>query len=196
MNKLTNIVANEKGLSLMETLVAVSLGSAAILGSLSLLMGVEGTMTESREAVQVQQEARNIVECIAREVRESCPDKIQITSYPQGEWDAETILFHTPRDEDGRFVMDNSGKPDWQREIAYELDRDSHYLYRSQYYLASGEGGAYQSEVVSKNVERLNFAQNNDMLLISIRTFVDTCDGTGYRSRAYADFQTMVKLRN
>jgi len=196
MHRLINTIGNKKGLSLIETLVAASLGSIAILGSFSLLMGVEGTMTENCEAVQAQQEARNIVERIAREIRESGPDKIQLYSYPQGGGDAEAILFHTPRDADGRFVMDNSGKPDWQREIAYELDKNSNYLYRSQCYLLSDEGSPYQSEVVSKNMERLNFVQDNDMLLISIRTFADTSNGTGHTTRAYADFHTMVKLRN
>ena len=198
MFKPMDIIGNNKGLTLVETLVAIALGSVAVMGSFTLLTGVQGTMTENSEAVQAQQEARNILQRIAREVRESSPEKTWIYSWSdyENEGDADTIFFYTSRDKDSRFIVDDSGKPDWQREISYALDRYSNHLYRFQYYMSLDEGYPYQWEIVSRNVEKLSFEQVNDMLVISIRTFADTAEGTGNVARAYANFHTMINLRN
>ena len=191
------LIRNTNGITLIETLVAIFMGSILVLGSFALLTNVRGTMTGSSEAIQVQQEARNIVENIAREIREASPEKTWLYSWSGTEGEtADTIFFYTSRDEERRFVFDSDGKPEWQREIAYALDPYSNNLYRFQYYISSGEESSYQSEIVSRNVEKLTFNNVNDMLIISIRTFADTSNSSGNTARAYADFNTMIKLRN
>lgn len=196
MFKMIHTIRNPKGLTMIEVLVAMSVGAIGMLGAYSLFAGVHGTMIGNSATVQAQQEARNIVERMARELRESSPERIW-PSYMTYE-ESHYVSFCTPRDSDRTFIVDSEGKPEWQRYIAYVLDSGTNTLRRYQLYTHydPDTGFMYQSEIVSKNVESLGFTRYNDMVTISVRTFANRERRTGHAARSYADFYTMIKLRN
>ncbi len=197
MFKLINTIKSNKGLTLIEMLVAISVGAIGMLGSYSLLAGVKGTLMENTAAVEAQQDARNIVQRIAREIRESSPKTVTLYSWTSEDGTAsDTIFFYTPRDVDRKFIVDGAGEPEWQREISYGLDSYAHCLYRFQYYMSPDEVYPYEWEIVSNNVEALNFSRDNDMIIIKIKTFANDDNGIGHTAKSYADFHTMVKMRN
>jgi prepilin-type N-terminal cleavage/methylation domain-containing protein len=185
----------KKGFTLIEVLIAMSVGIIGALGGYSLFANIQGTMVGNSAAVQAQQEARIIVERITRELRESSPDWVwpDYMTYDESDY----IVFFTPRNEDRIFIVDSGGKPDWQRAILYRLDSDSK-LRRYQVYMSgtAEPDEVFESEVVSQNIERLAFSRTDDMITISIRTFSDHNGKVGHVARSHADLYTMVKLRN
>jgi hypothetical protein len=147
------------------------------------------------EVVQAQQDARNIVERIAREVRESSPEVCWLHESTEYHY----IVFYTPRDSDRKFMVNPDGTPIWQRAIGYWLNRDSSELYRYQLYMVNDPDLFYDSfyyEVVAKNIEDVQFSRVNDLLTISIKTFTDSEGEVGHTAKSYADFRTTVKMRN
>lgn len=194
MFKIINTIKSQKGLSLIEMLIAMAVIFIGVLSSYALLASVHGTRAGNVAATQAQQEARNIVEQIARELRESAPNVVWVhnseTSY---------ISFFTPRNAAKQFIVDPEGNPNWQRAIGYALDHDSNKVYRYQLYLTYDPDIFYDSfyyESISKNVEKLSFSRVNDMLTISARTFYDHTGKNGNVTRSYADLSTTIKLRN
>jgi prepilin-type N-terminal cleavage/methylation domain-containing protein len=184
-------IRNPKGFTLMEVIVAMSVGIIGAMGGYALFANIQGTMAGNSAVTQAQQEARFIVERITRELRESNPDRVWPDPMPSG--GSHYISFLTPRNEDGTFIVDGDGKPGWQRSILYRLE-DSNCLYRYQLYAS---GASDPPEIVSKNIEQLRFNRvNKDMITISIRTFSDRSGVIGNVARSYADLYTMVKLRN
>ena len=117
MFKSIDTMRNTEGMTLIETLVAIFMGFVGMMGSFALLASVKGTLTENTAVVLAQQEARNVVTSIARELRESSPKHIYIYSwsYSEGESESDFVFFYTPRDGDRRFVVDASGEPEWHR---------------------------------------------------------------------------------
>jgi type II secretory pathway pseudopilin PulG len=185
------ITRDTKGITMIESMIVIAIGLIGVLGSYALLMSVKGTAAASAEVIEAQQEARYIVERIARELRESSPETVGPDSMLYE--DSYLISFDTPRDSNRKFVVGIEGEPEWQRTISYMLDPYSHTLYRYQQY---GESNTGEYEVVSKNVQHLAFRQTHDMITISIRTFSNKGGGIGSVADSYADFYTMIKLRN
>jgi type II secretory pathway pseudopilin PulG len=192
---------SSNGFTLVEALVGMSIGLAGMAGGYALLANIQGTAAGNRVLVQAQQEARNIVEHIAREVRESNPD--QVWTYSEQGWGY--LYFRTPRDENNTFVRDPNGKPEWQRWIYYVLDSSSNCLYRYRFQeslvdqFVAGEvdyTDMFFYEVVSRNVERVYFEQSDDMITISVRAFAESDGKVGHVARSYADYSTMVRVRN
>lgn len=195
MLKTINIIKKTSGLSLIEMLIAIVVISIGIMASYSLLASVRGTRVGNVAAVQAQQEARNILERIAREVRESSPEVLWVGFY-EG---ASYINFLTPRNAEKQFIIDPEGAPQWQRAIGYMLDPYTNELSRYQYYLTHDPAtyeDAFYVERISKNAEKLSFSRTNDLLTIYVRTFYDHEGKVGNVTRAYADLSTTVKLRN
>lgn len=191
MLKTINIIKKTSGLSLIEMLIAIVVISIGIMASYSLLASVRGTRVGNVAAVQAQQEARNILERIAREVRESSPEVLWV--------DSSYINFLTPRNAEKQFIIDPEGAPQWQRAIGYMLDPYTNELSRYQYYLTHDPAtyeDAFYVERISKNAEKLSFSRTNDLLTIYVRTFYDHEGKVGNVTRAYADLSTTVKLRN
>jgi hypothetical protein len=183
------IVRNSKGMTLIEISIATFLALIGIVGSCSLLSNVHGTLVGGSETVQIQQDARVILENIARELRESDCQLIE----PSPLIDSYYIGFHTPRDSTGTFRVDEAGNPELQRYIQYGLDPESNCLYRYQSYLYESET---QYEIVVKNVQSVVFNRIGDVITISIRTFADQSDKTAHAADSYTDFATRVRLRN
>lgn len=191
MFKQIDTIKNPKGFTLMEVVIAMSVGIIGAMGGYALFANIQGTLAGNSAVVQAQQEARFIVERITRELRESNRDQVWPNPMPSG--GSDYIAFLTPRDENGTFMVDGSGNPDWQRAILYRLE-ESNSLYRYQAYIS---GTDETTEVISKNIEQLRFNRvNNDMITISVRTFSDRSGAIGNVARSYADIYTMVKLRN
>ncbi len=184
------ITRDTKGITMIELMIVIAIGLIGVLGSYALLLNVKGTAAASAEVIEAQQEARYIVERIARELRESSPTTVAPSSMLYE--DSYQITFATPRDSNRRFIVGIKGEPEWQRTITYTFDPYSHTLYRYQEYGASNA----TEEVVSKNVQHLAFRQTHDMITISIRTFSNKGDKMGSVADSYADFYTMIKLRN
>jgi type II secretory pathway pseudopilin PulG len=185
------ITRDTKGITLLESMIVIAVGLIGVLGSYALLLNVKGTAAASADVLEAQQEARYIVERIARELRESSPEKIGPNSMLYE--DSYEITFDTPRDNTRRFIVGAEGEPEWQRTITYKWLPNSLSLYRSQKY---GASEYEESELVSKNVEHLAFRQTNDMVTISVRIFSNKGGEIGSVADSYADFYTMVKLRN
>jgi len=193
MLKWIGAIRKPKGFTLIEVVIAMSVGIIGAMGGYALFANIQGTTAGNSAAVQAQQEARFIVERIARELRESNRDKVWPNPMPSA--GSNYITFLTPRDSNASFIVDaTSGKPKWQRVISYNLD-NSNCLNRYQSYLSGAPSAP--NEILSRKVERLLFNRvNNDMITISIRTFSDQGEKVGHVARSYADLFTMVKLRN
>lgn len=211
MLKLTDAVRNSDGISLLEVMIAVAIGLVGVAGSYSLLATMNSTRTENSEVLQAQQEARNIMERMTRELRESSPEVVWPQHHPGMIFpdgyteDEETywVYFFTPRNRNREFMVNAEGEPSWQRGIEYWLDWNTNILYRYQFYLDANpttEGWDtedwYTFEEISKNVEKLTFKRKNDMFTINLRTFTDSDGGLGNVARSYADLSTTIKLRN
>lgn len=192
-------IRSPKGFTLIEAMIVMSIGVLGAVSGFVVLAGARGTLAGTVKSVTAQQEARNVVERIAREIRESAPDTIMISS---GDGEGyHYISFQTPRDSDRRFVVDQYGQPVWQRSIGYIKFDGSNNLYRYQQF---GSSDAVE-EMVSKNVERIHFSKISaeeapfnrpqDLVGISIRTFAEH-DSIGDVADSYADFHTTVKMRN
>ena len=134
------VMRDPKGFTMIETLVVMSLVLIGMLGGYALLANTQVTREQNIQAVQAQQEARNIVEQIVRDLRESSLDHVWIDSANSK---SDSIVFFTPRDEDGAFnvyhrvdsdgdPLKGYGRPVWRRTIAYSLDSESNCLYRYQ----------------------------------------------------------------
>jgi prepilin-type N-terminal cleavage/methylation domain-containing protein len=203
MLKPIEILRREKGLTLIEVLIAIVITLVGSLAGYAFLAGVRGTVAGNSAVIQSQQEARITVERMARELRESNRDKIWPDPIPTG--GSHYIIFFTPRDESRSFVLDevvHYGRPGWQRTIAYALGENST-LYRYQIYNLPNRPEPdterlFRSvpEVVSKNVEWLAFTRDKDLFTISIRMFSDSGDKIGNVAPSYTDFNTTIKLRN
>ncbi|MFC1718438.1 PilW family protein [Candidatus Poribacteria bacterium] len=199
---------DSKGMTLVEIFVVMSLVLIGVLGAYSLLANIQATQSRNVKLTQAQQEARNIVEHIVRDLRESSMDQVWIDS-TSGEPDS--ILFFTPRDGDRAFNISHEvddegdplpgyGRPVWQRTVAYSLDSYSHYLYRYEAPMLMQDINMIKwsvaGEVVSKRVEKLLFSRVDDMITISIRTAEEPNSQFGYVAESYADYYTMVEFRN
>jgi len=185
------ITRDTKGITLIESMIVIAVGLIGVLGSYALLLNVKGTAAASADLIEAQQEARYVVERIARELRESSPNAVGPNSMLYE--DSYQITFDTPRDSNRKFIVGSEGEPEWQRTISYMWMPNSFSVYRYQQY-ASSDSGEY--ELVSKNVERLAFRQTNDLVTISIRTFSNKGGKIGSVADSYADLYTMIKLRN
>lgn len=201
-------IKDQKGLSLVEILITMSVILIGVMGAYSLLANVQITHTRTSHVVQAQQEARNIVEHIVRDLRESNLDQVWITS-ANGE--SDSITFYTPRDENGAFnayheVDDDGnpltgyGKPVWRRTVAYSLDPRTNYLYRyqsSELISDIDEMKLYsEGEIVSKSVKRVIFERVDNMITISIRTFEAPGSDMGYVAESHTDYYTKIEFRN
>ena len=96
------------------------IGLIGAMGSYALLASMHGTRAENMAVLQAQQEARNIMERVTRELRESSPEVV----WPEWEdWeDSEWVYFFTPRNANREFIVNPEGEPEWQQAIAYWLD--------------------------------------------------------------------------
>ena len=194
MSKTINTIKNPGGFTLVEMLIAMAVILIGVLASYALLASVHGTRIGDVATVQAQQEARNIVEQIARELRESSPDVVWIGGSEQN-----YISFFTPRNANKQFIVNSEGLPNWQRAIGYALDTESNELKRYQLYLTYDPDlfyDSFYSETISRNAEDLTFSIVNDLITISVRTFYDHDEKSGNVVRSYSEFSTTVKMRN
>jgi len=113
------ITRDTKGITLLESMIVIAVGLIGVLGSYALLLNVKGTAAASAEVLEAQQEARYIVERIARELRESSPERIGPNSMLYE--DSYQVFFDTPRDSTRRFRVGAEGEPEWQRNIKLEF---------------------------------------------------------------------------
>jgi hypothetical protein len=182
-------IRDSKGVTLVEILISVCITIVGMIGGLFLLSYMRGTPEERFEIVQVQQDARTIVENMAGELSESAPNLI----VPDPMINSDCIAFYTPRDSNGALILDKAGNTDWQRYVRYMLDQKSNRLYKFVSYLGEPET---QIEIVATNVQQLLSTRKGDVVTISMRTFSDQSMETGNVADAYTDFCTEVRLKN
>ena len=200
MLKLVNAIRSSKGISLMEVMIAIAIGLIGAMGGYALLTSMNSTRVENTAVIVAQGEARNILERMTRELRESSPEVVWPRYNTNGEkynW----VYFLTPRNADREFMINTEGEPEWQRGIQYWLNWNSNTLYRYRFYLTfdpytNDWSDWFNFEMVSENVEELTFSRDDDMFTINIRTFSDSDGGMGNVARSYADLSTTIKLRN
>ena len=196
ISKLASIMRESRGLSLVEMAIVTVIIGVGVMGTYSLFANVNGTRAGNVALLQAQQNARNIVERIARELRESSPEVVWLSH----EGESQYISFFTPRDQQRRFMISDESTPVWQRAIGYGLNRNSNEIYRYQLYLVHEPSIFYDSfsfENVSKDVEELSFSRDNDMITISVRTFYEPEEGSvGHVAKTFAEYHTTVKMRN
>jgi len=195
MSKLISKLNENEGVTLVEMLIAVGAIFIASMGAYALYINVHGSQAEGIAATQAQQEARVIIERIAREVRESSSEVIWLGNNGT----SNHIAFFTPRDYDRQFMVDDQGEPAWQSAIAYVLNRSTNELYRHKLYLTNNpniEYDSYDSMLVARNVEDMSFSQSGNLLSISIKTFTKSNSNINQTARTYADFETTIRMRN
>ena len=189
MFKTIGSIRDSKGVTLVEILISVCITIVGIIGGFWLLSHMRGTPEGRFETVQVQQDARTLVENIAIELSESTPNLV----VPDPMINSDCIAFYTPRDSNGVLVLDEAGNADWQRYVKYTLDQESNRLYRFVSYVGELET---QVEIVATNVQKLLSTRNGEIVTISMRTFSDQSAETGNVADAYTDFCTEVRLKN
>ena len=182
-------IRDSKGVTLIEILISLCITIFVIIGGLLLLSNMRCTSAEDFGTVQVQQDARTIVENMAGELSESAPNLI----VPDPMINSDCIAFYTPRASNGALVLDKAGNADWQRYVKYTLDQKSNRLYKFVSYLGEPET---QIEIVATNVQQLLSTRKGDVVTISMRTFSDQSMETGNVADAYTDFCTEVRLKN
>ena len=197
-----------EGITLIEMLIAMSVVLVGVAASYTLLGSIQATQAGSMRLVQAQQEARNIVEHIARELRESNPDYIWIGS-TSGE--ADSIIFYVPRDGDRAFhvyhevneegiPLSGYGRPVPQSTIAYSLDSGSNclYRYRSPELISDIDKIKWDSEgeIISRRVEWVIFSREDNMITISVRTFGEPNSKLTNVAKSYSDYYTKIEFRN
>jgi len=196
MMEAANRVRNAKGITLIEMMIAVVIALIGAMGGYSLFLGVQGTMWGNEAIVRAQQEARNVGERIARELRESATEVAIVNA-------SDYITFYVPRDENKKFVMER-GKVVWKRAIYYGISAGNpNHLERREY--LPDEDGVFDfdqspasTEIVAKNIDKIVFGKVIDplMVTINVRAFAKNEKKFGYVADAHADYYTMVKLRN
>ena len=200
MLKLVDAIKSSKGISLMEVMIAMAIGLIGAMGGYAILASMDSTRVENTAVVVAQGEARNILERMTRELRESSPEVVW-PRYDTNGAEYNWVYFLTPRNADREFIINTEGEPEWQRGIQYWLNKDSNTLYRFRFYLtfdpdADDWSNWFQFEIVSENVEELTFSRDDDMFTINIRTFSHSDGGLGNVARSYVDLSTTIKLRN
>ena len=182
-------VRDSKGVTLVEILISLWITVVGIIGGLSIFPKICGTSTGNFETVKVWQDARTLVEDIARELSESAPNMVVPDPMISSDW----IAFYTPRASNGALVMDKAGNADWQRYVKYMLDQKSNRLYKFLSYVGKPET---EIEIVATNVQQLLSTRKGDVVTISVRTFSHQSAETGNAAYAYTDFCTEVRLKN
>ncbi len=182
-------IRDSKGVTLVEILISFCITVGMIIGGLLLLSYMRGTSEERFETVQVQQDARTLVENMARELSKSAPNLV----VPDPMINSDCIAFYTPRDSNGALVLNKAGNADWQRYVKYMLDRKSNRLYKFVSYVGEPET---QVEIVATNVQQLLSTRKGDVVTISMRTLRDQSMETDNVADAYTDFCTQVRLEN
>jgi hypothetical protein len=182
-------IRDSKGVTLVEILISVCITIVGVIGGLLLFPNICGVSAGDFEMLQVQQDARTIVENIAIELSESAPNLV----VPDPMINSDCIAFYTPRDSNGALVMDEAGNADWQRYVKYTLDQKSNRLYKFASFIGQPET---QVEITATNVQHLLFTRKGDVVTISMRTFSDQSVETGNVAHAYTDFCTEVRLKN
>ncbi len=76
MLKLVNAIRSSKGISLMEVMIAIAIGLIGAMGGYALLTSMNSTRVENTAVIVAQGEARNILERMTRELRESSPEVV------------------------------------------------------------------------------------------------------------------------
>jgi len=203
-----------KGLTLIELLIAVSISSIGILGSYSLISNIRNTVASQSEAVQAQQSARNIMERMAREIRESKPEYIWTT----GDLNVSepTILFLTPRDENNKFSLDSNGKPLWKGVVMYRLDSSSKDLFRYKssdpdiismikdsgniplalYNIRQRIQPTEEEASSNFDLEGMSYNPSNEIISLSVKTVANFTDRQKKNYNSFALFRTKVRSRN
>ncbi len=182
-------IRDSKGLTLLEILISLWVTILGIIGGLSLFPKICDTSAEDFETAKVWQDARTLVQNIARELSESAPNMV----VPDPMINSDCIAFYTPRDSSGALVLDKTGNADWQRYVKYMLDQKSNRLYKFVSYIGESDT---QVEIVATNVQQLLSTRKGDVVTISMRTFSDQSVETGNVADAYTDFCTEVRLKN
>ena len=124
MLKLVGATRGSEGFSLVEVIVAVAIGLIGAVGSYALLAGMHGTKTENMAVLQAQEEARNVMERMTKELRESSPEVVW--SHYMDDRESEWVYFFTPRNANREFIINAEGEPQWQRAICYWLNTWDH----------------------------------------------------------------------
>jgi hypothetical protein len=189
MFKAIESIKGSKGMTLVEILISVCVIIVVIIGGLCLLSYMRGTPEERFETFQVQQDARTLVENMARELSKSVPNLV----VPDPMINSDFIAFYTPRDGNVESVPGKVCNTDWQRYVKYMLDRKSNRLYKFVSYVGELET---QIEIMATNVQQLLSTRRGDVVTISMRTLSDQSMETGNVAHAYTDFCTEVKLKN
>jgi Tfp pilus assembly protein PilV len=182
-------IRGTKGMTLVEILISVCVIIVVIIGGLCLLSYMRGNPEERFETVQVQQDARTLVENMARELSKSAPNLV----VPDPMINSDFIAFYTPRDGNVESVTDKVSSIDWQRYVKYMLDRKSNRLYKFVSHVGKPET---QIEIMATNVQQLLSTRKGDVVTISMRTLSDQSMETGNVAHAYTDFCTQVRLKS
>lgn len=209
--KIADNSENWGGFSLIELLIVIVITSIAILGSYTLIRNIRAEMIEESAAVLNQQRARNALETISRELRESSPQYVWATGAIS--FFDPIIIFLTPRDQNKKFELDENGKPEWKSAIMYRLNWNSKGLYKYQtydpailswlengnvllgfyYILNSSEPSEVMSDVTFDQ-RGVCFTKNDDIVTISLRVIGNIRDDGTYGS--HTDYNTEIRLRN
>jgi prepilin-type N-terminal cleavage/methylation domain-containing protein len=122
----------ENGFTLIEMLLAAAISLIGFSAITAILMLVYKNSHLLETVDQVQQQTNIALEKVVKEFQETAvgnmdPDPSSINSEANS---SDIISFPSARDDNGNFLLDGNGKPDWTNAIVYFRDAGSNALYR------------------------------------------------------------------
>jgi Tfp pilus assembly protein PilW len=202
------MIKGNKGFTLMEAIVVASILTFIIIAMYGMVTTGRRSWLIGESLVGAQQSARNALERITSELRNSAASHVRITNTLFADA-IDSIRFDIPIDADGNGFIDLvpgssmlvygvENNPDW--EIEFQLDAGSRQIIRR----VLDQAGVEQSrQIVANNIRALNIQNETggtevpqQAVNISLTATIDTIQGRTINLPIEVTLNTRVNLRN
>ena len=174
MKKLNLQKKKEKGFTLIEVLLAMSISLIGFSSGFVVMMEGYKHLNLGQGAARVQQQAEFAMERMVKELQETAvstiaPDPGVIDTEENS---SDIISFASARDDNNNFLTGGDGMPNWVNAIVYFRDEESNKLYRYKQMLNTYDYGSFdpqlakeQSEQMATSITNIKFWFSSDELL-------------------------------
>lgn len=194
----------KKGFTLIEVLLAMSISFIGLAAAGTLLLLGYKHFYFGQNVARVQQRARIAIERMVQEFQETGVSTIDPdpSSIMNPENSSNIISFASARDDNGIFLIDENGMPDWVNAIVYFRDADSNTLYKykeaktdwgTNYDVSGFEPPSEGNELMATSVTGAEFWLSGDNLLnIKIKIVLNP----EAENPSEEEWITAIRLRN